>query len=223
MAMFIEKVINKLVKLDQEKTKGNTIHIDGPPSFVYNLITEMKRQGVSVDMSTGVLHMMSVWEDLSPLKFKAAVEKYLGIPGDRCMRHYVLSECCGSMVSCGIYDDGKEYYHIPSFLQAYVRDEEGNLYETGKGRFTFLDPLPTSYPGFIVTGDMVEILPECPDCRYGWDGPVITNIRRAILEEVEGCPVVMKLLGEVDNSKKNSGEKCDTSAQREVNIVRGKF
>jgi hypothetical protein len=43
-----------------------------------------------------------------------------------------------------------------------------------------------SYPGFILTGDVVRVLEHCPVCDR--PGPVLEpEIRRATGEEMRGC------------------------------------
>jgi hypothetical protein len=54
------------------------------------------------------------------------------------------------------------------------------------GRFAFLDAAATSYPGFMVTGDLVKMLERCPVCDR--IGPVLEpEVRRAVGEEMRGC------------------------------------
>jgi hypothetical protein len=191
-ATYISKVIDKLFELDQKRDVGTRLGIVGTPTIIYDLLIKMEKEGISVDIPNTRVTLISGWGGVSPTKLKDKAENVLGVSEDRCICTYGMNECSTAARSCGIHHDGRIYYHIPPTLQAYVRDEEGNLYEEGEGRFAFIDPLPTSYPGFIVTGDMVEILRECPDCACGLKGPVITNIRRAPTEDIKGCNIILE-------------------------------
>ena len=58
------------------------------------------------------------------------------------------------------------------------------------GRFAFIDPIPYSYPGFIITGDRVKILENCPICER--EGPVLDiEVTRLPGVEGRGCAAVM--------------------------------
>ena len=73
-----------------------------------------------------------------------------------------------------------------------VIDENGEEVAEGEeGRFAFLDSLALSYPGFIVTGDKVRLLNECPAC--GREGPVLEpEVTRVKGEEIRGCAEEMR-------------------------------
>jgi hypothetical protein len=69
--------------------------------------------------------------------------------------------------------------------------------------FAFIDPLPDSYPGFIITGDRVKILERCPKCQR--EGPVLdVEVTRMPGSEGRGCAAVMAELMQQD------GEEHDT-------------
>ena len=58
------------------------------------------------------------------------------------------------------------------------------------GRFAFIDPIPDSYPGFIITGDKVKLLEKCPVCNR--EGPVLDiEVTRLPGVEGRGCAAVM--------------------------------
>jgi hypothetical protein len=78
----------------------------------------------------------------------------------------------------------------------FVLDEDLNKIGYGKnGRFAFIDPIPRSYPGFIITGDKVKLIKKCPACNRG--GPVLDiEVSRLPGVEGRGCAAVMSELME---------------------------
>ena len=118
------------------------------------------------------------------------VERVLGIPAANCQDVYGMSESSFPLPSC----EG-HYYHIPStIIHPFVLDED--LEPVGfeqAGRFAFIDPLAHSYPGYIITGDKVTLLKECPACDR--TGPVVKPpITRLPGVEDKGCANVMRHL-----------------------------
>jgi len=85
-----------------------------------------------------------------------------------------------------------ERFHVPPLLEPLVFDESlmplsGNDL---KGIFGFLDPFALSYPGFLITGDQVELVyGDCPCGRKGY--ALKGEIRRAPGKEVKGCGGIM--------------------------------
>jgi len=73
-----------------------------------------------------------------------------------------------------------------------VLDEEMEPLGFGEtGRFAFLDPAGYGYPGFIITGDRVKLLEECPKC--GKSGIVIeSEVTRMKGAEGKGCGNLMR-------------------------------
>ena len=60
----------------------------------------------------------------------------------------------------------------------------------GVGRYAFVDPFISSYPGFVITGDETELVDET--CPCGLSGPAIVGeVRRAKGQEIKGCGGVM--------------------------------
>jgi hypothetical protein len=80
------------------------------------------------------------------------------------------------------------YLHAPyTYYQPLVLDQDGKPVGYGEwGRFAFLDAVAQSYPGFVITGDIVRMLEHCPACDR--PGPVLEpEIRRAAGEDIRGC------------------------------------
>jgi len=114
-------------------------------------------------------------------------EASLGLGAGSMIEGYSMTELNVMMICCE-----HERFHVPPLLEPLVFDESlmpmsGN---DQKGMFGFLDPFAFSYPGFLITGDHVELVTgDCPCGRkgYGLKG----EIRRAPGKEVKGCGGIM--------------------------------
>jgi len=121
------------------------------------------------------------------------IESVFGIPKENYRDLYAMSECRAVFPTC----EG-QYKHVPyTVLHPFVLDE--NLDPIGfnePGRFAFIDTLAHSYPGFIITGDRVKLLENCPACNR--PGPVLDpEISRISGVEDKGCAnLVRRLMAE---------------------------
>jgi hypothetical protein len=97
-----------------------------------------------------------------------------------------MSECSSVFLSC----EG-HYKHIPPVIYPIVLDEDLQPIKYNEyGRFAFIDPLPLTYPGFIITGDRVKLLERCPKCNR--QGPVLdVEVTRMPGVEGRGCAAIM--------------------------------
>jgi len=181
---------------EMEKAK-NKIAILSLPFALYNLMEKLQEEGLSFEFGEGSAVITGggwkVREDkrISTKEFRKMVQEVLGIPPESCLDLYGMVECNAFMVQC---QEG-HYLHIPyPYIYPLVLDENGEPVDYGEsGRFAFLDPLATSYPGFIVSGDEVKILEHCPVCDR--PGPVLDpEVKRARGEEVRGCAEEMRKL-----------------------------
>jgi hypothetical protein len=82
-------------------------------------------------------------------------------------------------------------FHVPPVIEPVILDDELNPIEGSdiKGAFGFLDPLATSYPGFMISSDYVHIVDE--KCECGLTGSAITEIGRLPGSEIKGCGGIM--------------------------------
>jgi hypothetical protein len=112
------------------------------------------------------------------------------LPPERILEGYSMTEISILTVRCAC---GR--FHIPPLIEPVVFDDELNQVE-GKeisGIFGFLDPLATSYPGYIITGDRVHLVDG--ECQCGLAGPALTEIGRAKNREIKGCGGIMGSIG----------------------------
>jgi len=183
-----KRMINLLEKFEKEGKRAN---IAGPPFWLNRILDRMIKEGRSVNLPTSQVLTGGGWkaekDKRSPEEvFREKVKEVLGIPDERYHDVYAMSECSSVFLSC----EG-HYKHIPPTILPFVLDEDLNSIGYNKfGRFAFIDPIPDSYPGFIITGDKVKILKKCPICNR--EGPVLdVEVYRLPGVEGRGCAAVM--------------------------------
>ncbi|MCX6668152.1 MAG: hypothetical protein NTV74_07995 [Euryarchaeota archaeon] len=193
--MVQKKSDSKMINLlEQAEREGKKLNIGGPPFWLDRILERMKQEGRNVNLAASQVLTGGGWkadeDKRTPEEIlRKKVEDVLGIPQNHYRDVYAMSECSSVFLSC----DG-HYKHIPPTIVPFVLDE--NLSPLGYnefGRFAFIDPLPDSYPGFIITGDRVKILEHCPKCDR--DGPVLdVEVTRLPGVEGRGCAAVMSEL-----------------------------
>jgi hypothetical protein len=187
--------------LEQFEKTGKRVNIAGPPFWLDRILERMKKERKTVKLPDSQVLTGGGWkaeEDKRPPEesFRRKVEDILGIPQERYHDVYAMSECSSIFLSC----EG-HYKHIPPVLLPYVLDEDLNPvgYNT-VGRFAFIDPLPESYPGFLITGDRVKLFEHCPVCDR--EGPVMDiEVTRLPGVEGRGCAAVMSELMHQEEEK----------------------
>jgi len=174
-----------------EQAEKKKLNIGGPPFWLNRIIERMKEEGRTANLESSQVLTGGGWkadEDKRPPEeiFRKKVKEALGIPQHHFHDVYAMSECSSVFLSC----EG-HYKHIPPVIVPFVLDEELNPIGYNEfGRFAFIDPLPESYPGFIITGDRVRILEHCPRCDR--EGPVLdVEVTRLPGVEGRGCAAVM--------------------------------
>jgi hypothetical protein len=192
------RIIHLLEHIEQS---GKRVNIAGPPFWLDRIMDRMKKEGKSVRLPDSQILTGGGWKAeenkrLPEEAFREKVQEILGIPHERYHDVYAMSECSSVFLSC----EG-HYKHIPPPIVPLVLDEDLNqLGYDQVGRFAFIDPLPDSYPGFIITGDKVKILERCPKCQR--EGPVLdVEVTRLPGFEGRGCAAVMAELMKQDGEE----------------------
>jgi hypothetical protein len=186
-------------KLELNARKGQQLVLGGPPALINSVFSRLEEKGRSLDLGekgtliTGGGWKLSGANRLTQTQWRHKAQKILGIPDERCRDIYAMSECSAVFPEC----EG-HYKHVPhSIVYPVVLGDDLKPVGYGQwGRFAFLDPLPASYPGFILTGDRVKLLESCPVCHR--IGPVIdSEISRMPGMENRGCAgIVAGLIAE---------------------------
>jgi len=195
-------MVNKIIRwLERHEELGDKIVMVGPPFFIVAVMNRLQEQGRSLDLSEqGAVITGGGWkiyedERIPVADFRRQVGEVLGITEDHCIDVYGMVEGNGWMIHC---PEG-HYLHAPySYYRPLVLDEEFKPLGYGQwGRFAFLDAAASSYPGFIMTGDMARLLEHCPVCDR--PGPVLEpEVRRASGEDMRGCAEEVRRMVAVD-------------------------
>jgi phenylacetate-coenzyme A ligase PaaK-like adenylate-forming protein len=176
--------------LEHHQKHGNDIILMGPPFLIASVMNRLQEQGRSLDLGeravviTGGGWKMQEHHRISVADFRRQVRDVFGVPSSHCLDVYGMVEGNGWMVQCR---EG-HHLHVPySYFKPLVLDDQFKPLAYGqRGRFAFLDAAALSYPGFIITGDMVRLLERCPVCDR--PGPVLEpEVQRATGEGLRGC------------------------------------
>lgn len=200
-----KQIISKFAqKLEGYAKAGRKVLIGGPPFIVDALLSKLEGQGKKLNLRengwvvTGGGWKVAAGKAVREQDMRERVGRILGIPDERCRDLYGMSECSAFYPGC----EG-HYKHVPhSFIYPLVLDDELKPLGYGEyGRLALLDPVPASYPGFIITGDRVRILESCPFCDR--QGPVIEpDISRVGGVEDRGCAVIARgLVGDKEQPR----------------------
>ncbi len=199
--LLIQKAMHKgqlkLIKLLEEIEKRNEqMYMVTFPFQLYDLMKIMEEKGIYLDLgkTDSVIITGGGWKIHENIKITSdemadRIEKFFGIKRENYRDIYGMSEMNALALECDA-----RYKHFPPWIYPMVLDEDYEPVGFGEeGRFAFLDAAAHSYPGFIITGDKVKLLEECPEC--GNKGIVIEGeITRMAGAEAKGCGNLMREL-----------------------------
>lgn len=184
-------------------------HIIGPPFLINRFIRFLKATGqkIKLDKSSYVI-TLGGWkrfsgEMLSREEFNQECIEYLGVDERNIRDIYALVE--SNVVAI---DDEHGVKHVSPFVHFSVRDpqelsKEVNIGETGQ--LAILDPLARSTPGFILTEDMVRLLPRAEGEQRS--GQTMQYVMRLPQSKEFGCCAV-NLDKRLDDIEAESAEAC---------------
>jgi hypothetical protein len=193
--MTTEKELRYEVMLNNIRAsvkKGQKILMQSACYQLKELCTKAVQQG-GVSLPEGsVLLFGGGWktfegEKMAKAELLALVERAFGLKGESAVEGYSMIEMNTMMTCCS-----EARFHIPPLLEPIVFDEDLTP-KPGAGHtgiFGFLDPFALSYPGFLISGDEINLWRgECPCGRKGYaiDGEIV----RVAGKEVKGCGGIM--------------------------------
>lgn len=139
-------------------------HIIGPPFLINRFIRFLKANNIKLklDKNTYIV-TLGGWKRfsgqmLSRVEFNEECMEYLGVEEHQIRDIYALVE--SNVVAI---DDENGVKHVSPFIHFSVRDPKQlsrELPEGETGQLAILDPLAKSTPGFILTEDLVRLLPR---------------------------------------------------------------
>ena len=184
----IKKMTNKLIELN-----GQRVIFLAPPFLIVETARYILENGLNVKLtedsiiaSTGGFKGRAV---TSRGEMNKLIEEAFGINSNHYLDLYGMTESNSIIMEC----TEANLKHIPPWKEVFLFDENLEVIEPdGKvtGRYGFIEPSSTSFPGFILTGDRITV---------DWDGcsednkttPVVVNIERLPTEEGRGCSGVL--------------------------------
>jgi phenylacetate-coenzyme A ligase PaaK-like adenylate-forming protein len=167
-------------------------HIIGPPFIIHRFISFLKASGqkLTLDKSSYII-TLGGWKRfsgqmISRVEFNNECIEYLGVKQAQIRDMYALVESNGVAI-----DDEYGVKCVSPFIHFSVRnpkkiDEELPIGEIGQ--LAILDPLSLSTPGFILTEDLVKLLPKPSDASRG--GQRLQYIMRLPESTEFGCCAV---------------------------------
>lgn len=196
------RMIDRIIRwLEDNHNTNRQLAMVGAPFIIWSVMNRLRAQGRSFDFSnragiiTGGGWKVYETERLPVEEFRRQAQEVLGILPEHCLDVYGMVEGNGWMVQC---PEG-HYLHAPyTYYRAMVLDPDFKPLGYGEwGRFAFLDAAAVSYPGFIMTGDLVRMLEHCPVCDR--PGPVLEpEVRRASGEDLRGCGEEVRRMVAID-------------------------
>lgn len=170
----------------------HTRHIIGPPFLIYKLVAYLKERGIrlKLDRNTRVI-TLGGWKRFTGMEipreqFNAECAEYLGIAPNQVRDMYGLVEANILAVECA-----QQNKHVPPWVHFSVRDMNDLSREVPAGRrglLAIMDPTSLSYPGFILTEDIVY-LNSTDQCGCGRIGQQVVYLTRAKGAEVGCCAI----------------------------------
>ena len=187
-------------------------HVIGPPFIIHRFISFLKatNQKVQLDKNSYVI-TLGGWKRfsgqmISRVDFNNECREYLGVEKSQIRDMYALVE--SNVVAI---DDEHGVKHVSPFVHFSVRDpkqldKEVPIGETGQ--LAILDPLAISTPGFILTEDLVRLLPK--DNNSWRSGQRLQYIMRLPESSEFGCCAVNldKQLDGLEPEKANNNNVC---------------
>lgn len=194
-----DKVVASLV----QRPRGEQPIIVSPPSLLFDLCTTIAERNILIDLEgsnpqiiTGGGWKRRSNERIDREALAAMVQATLGVPPVNIRDMFNMVE-----LNTLIYECEHRRKHAPPWLDVSVRSPYDNsVCSSGEtGIIAYLDPTPTSYPGFILSDDYGRIdTEECPCGRFG--STFVLDRRLPGIDE-RGCSLKMDRYAENSHAK----------------------
>ena len=186
-----ERIIGEIQK--SVKEREHRMLIFGAPYQVMQLCEKMMTSGRTAQLlPSSVVIFGGGWktfegEKIDRDKLIGMIKETFGVEERLIFEGFSMTEMNMTLVRCL---EGR--YHLPPLIEPVIYDDalmpmQGDLLT---GFFGYLDPFATSYPGFLISGDLLTLV--VGDCPCGLSGPAIVGeVTRAPGLEVKGCGGIM--------------------------------
>jgi long-chain-fatty-acid---luciferin-component ligase len=167
-------------------------HIVGPPFLIYKLVNYLKENNIrlQLDKQTRIITLGGwkrfIGSEIPREQFNEECSEYLGIQADQIRDMYGLVEANMLAIECEHHSK-----HIPPWVHFSVRDVKDLSLEVPRGKrgvLAIIDPTSLSYPGFILTEDLVYLEKEY-ECACGRTGQKVVYISRISGAEIGCCAI----------------------------------
>lgn len=186
-----ERIIREIYKATKERQ--HRMFVFGAPFQVMQLSEKMISSGRTLKLlPDSILTFGGGWKTFEGEKIDRdrlidMIKESFGLEERLILEGFSMTEMNMTLMRCV---DGR--YHLPLLIEPIIYDEalmpmKGNNLT---GLFGYLDPFATSYPGFLISGDLLNM--TIGDCPCGLSGPAIVGeVTRAPGLEVKGCGGIM--------------------------------
>jgi hypothetical protein len=186
-----ERVMGEIYKTVKERR--HRMLVFGAPFQVMQLCEKIISSGRTLKLLPGsILVFGGGWktfegEKIDRDKLIDMIKESFGLEERMILEGFSMTEMNMTLMRCV---DGR--YHLPLLIEPVIYDDalmpmRGNNLT---GLLGYLDPFATSYPGFLISGDLVTVI--YGDCPCGLSGPAIVGeVTRAPGLEVKGCGGIM--------------------------------
>jgi long-chain-fatty-acid---luciferin-component ligase len=169
-----------------------TRHIFGPPFLINRLLRYMEAEDIRLELDAkSFVITLGGWkrfngENIGREAFDQKLQELLGVRKQNIRDMYGLIESNMLAIECEHHQK-----HVPPWCYISVRDVSDNSVEVPVGRtgaIGIIDPLSNSYPAYVLTEDVGELVRE-GECPCGRVGQVLTFHRRLHGAELGCCAV----------------------------------
>jgi long-chain-fatty-acid---luciferin-component ligase len=167
--------------------------IVGPPLLIVDFCRWLESSGTHLDLSgcDALVFTAGGWKShiadaIDRTELTELVRKTLGVSPQVVRDVYNMVELNSLVFECEL-----KQKHVPPWLEVIVRNPSDmtRMPPGEEGVLTYLDPTPTSYPGFIFSDDLGHVSAE--PCACGRVGKTLSLSRRLAKVEERGCALKM--------------------------------
>jgi long-chain-fatty-acid---luciferin-component ligase len=199
--LALHNFVNDLFKFRNSYKK---IIIVGPPILYLQLFDYLNENNIKIDFGEKIIVITAggwkkyIGNVISVGMFSDLAKKYLGITDSHNIRDIL------NMVELNAIIPECEYKvkHVFPWVKVFVFDPK-TMKPVGLGKqglLAYMDASAVSYPGFILSSDIGEIVTDS-QCKCGRTGTGIRYIRRVNNSEGRGCALKMDKRYVVDKNK----------------------
>jgi long-chain-fatty-acid---luciferin-component ligase len=177
-------------------SKHKPRHLYGPP-FIYNEVADyMIKNSKEINLDeTSKAFITGGWKrvkgEVNRRELNKGISKAFDILEENVRDGLGLTDIFSILVECSYHRK-----HVPPWMHVSIRNpknlrEEVDIGE--EGLFAFLTSAITSYPSFIISGDIGVVTTSYKEkCKCGRIGPTVEHRRRATGMAARGCALVIE-------------------------------